>query len=108
MSLDLTLEIDGGGGHYHEVWTRNITHDVWKMWEKAGVRDAFYESDGHIAEEYIEALGSGLRHFVEHYPEYEKLNSSNGWAMAENALPWLFNAYRAFAANPKARIRVYK
>lgn len=114
MSLDLSLEITlkcphcgnelPGGGR--ELWTRNITHNVSGMWVKAGVYEAFYKSEGHKASEYISALENGIADFKANFPEYEKLNSKNGWGLAEHALLFLEDALAEFKANPEATIRV--
>jgi len=115
MSLDLYLntpdtcphcggELRGGT----ELWWQNITHNVTPMWAKAGVYDALYESDGHRASEYIEALEAGVKDMREHFTDYEKLDSPNGWGLAKHALPWLERTLVAFKENPTATIRVSK
>jgi len=113
MSLDISLETPMScphcGGDLHggtEVFTANITHNLGKMWRKAGVWDALYESDGRRASDYIEALRAGVADFEKNYAEYEKLNSPNGWGLAEHALPWLRRVLAAFEQNPEANIRV--
>jgi len=97
------------GGDLHggqELFSANITHNVIPMWRKAGVFDAIYESDGKRASDYIEALRAGVADFEKNYPEYEKLNSPNGWGLAEDALPWLRKVLAAFENNLDGYIRV--
>lgn len=114
MSLDIYLldppdkcpHCGGTLGTGSEVFWKNYTHNGIPMWEKAGVCDALYESNGHLAKEYIDVLKRGVEHFEANYPEYEKLNSPNGWGLAKHALPWLKEVARAFEEHPEATIRV--
>lgn len=115
MSLDLYLTIPakcphcGGTLRFEEstiLWDRNYTHNGIPMWNKAGVYFALYESDGHLASEYISDLEKGVADFRANFAEYEKLDSPNGWGLAKHALPFLEAALEAFKANPDATIRV--
>jgi hypothetical protein len=85
----------------------NITHNVSGMWSKAGIYDAFYQSDGWtITEPYLAMLRAGLAKFESEYKEFEKLNAANGWGKAENALPFLKKWIEICSANIGCRIRV--
>lgn len=115
MSLDIDLHVPDkcphcgavlSCGRGTNIFSRNITHNVTPMWEKAGVYEALYESDGKRAAEFVEALQKGVAHFRANYSEYQKLDSPNGWGLAKNALPWLEEVARAFEENPDAIIGV--
>lgn len=110
MSLDISLYIDAdtGGESPRRItlFDTNITHNVRPMWEKAGVYDALYESDGNLAEQYIPALAAGVADMATNPADYEALDSANGWGTYRDAFPWLHEVYRQFLANPKARIGV--
>lgn len=114
MSLDIYLVVPEKCPHCggfitlgaHEVFHKNITHNVSPMWRKAGVYEALYESEGRYAREFVEVLANGVRHFEENYAEYEKLNSPNGWGLAEHTLPWLKEVAAAFRQNRDAMVHV--
>lgn len=96
MSLDIWLEVPQRCPNCKFEISRtqlssfNYTHNVTRMWDKAGVYEALYESEGKlVTAEYIEVLRKGVQKFRAEYPEFEKLNSPNGWGLAKNALPWL-------------------
>jgi hypothetical protein len=76
------------------------------MWLKAGVHDALYESEGHLAREYIEVLERGVADMEANFVEYEKLNAANGWGLAKHALPWLEDALKHFKMFPDAIVHV--
>lgn len=88
------------------VLDRNYTHNGIKMWEKAGVYEALYESDGHKASEYVQVLEQGLRTFCENFADFEKLDSPNGWGLARHAIGFLCEVYFAFRTYPDATIHV--
>jgi hypothetical protein len=116
MSLDISLVTptrcphcggelyEGGGGT--TLFEANITHNVAPMWIKAGVYGALYHSDGQRARDFIVTLRAGVADMEKNYAEYEKLNSPNGWGLAETALPWLRTLLRAVEQDPGAIIRV--
>jgi hypothetical protein len=109
MSLDFSLyfDIDTGNLPYsHEIFTRNITHNVGTMWRKAGVYDALYKSDNKKASEIIEELKKGCEDMIEHAEEYELLNPDNGWGDYEGAVYFLKDILDACKNYPNARIEI--
>lgn len=115
MSLSIYLETPMKcphcGGELHggqELFSKNYTHNVAPMWQKAGVYDALYMSDGCHAGEFIEILRAGVAHMEANFAEYEKLNPPNKWGSAITALPWLKEVLAAFEQNPGAIIQVSK
>jgi len=111
MSLDITLmvEVDLGGPeepHEFEVWWKNITHSVVPMWNKAGVYDALYRSDGKQAQDIIPYLERGLEKMKENPSEYEALNPANGWGSYSGAVDFLEDYLCACHLAPLAIVRV--
>lgn len=84
----------------------NITHNLVPMWEKAGIYDALYNSEGLEAREVLPILIDGLTDMVANPKKYEKLNSPNGWGLYENAMPWLIELIEGFKDNPEAIIEI--
>ena len=67
MSLDIDLRAPivcphcgGITGSGDDLFSANYTHNVIPMWSKAGVYEALYESDGHVASRYIDVLDRGV------------------------------------------------
>jgi hypothetical protein len=111
MSLDFSLyfDIDTGNLPYsHEIFTRNITHNVGTMWLKAGVYDVLYGSEGRLASDIIKDLEKGCEDMIKYPEEYELLNPSNGWGDYEGALYFLKDVMDACKSFPKARIEISK
>jgi hypothetical protein len=110
MSLDvyLHMQIDTDGpkpGHV-DLYSRNITHNVAKMWAKAGVFEALYEGQGKTAGEIVDVLAKGVEDMEQKREEYLPLNPSNGWGDYDGALDFLREYATACRENPKATISV--
>lgn len=112
MSLDIYLEMDlDTGGATPEVinlYSANYTHNACRMWERAGVYDALYMSDGRLAGEVVATLWAGVARMTDDPAGFEALNPPNGWGSYATALPWLREVATAFRSHPKARIKVWK
>lgn len=91
-----------------EVYSANITHNLSRMWEAAGVRDALYESDGKTAADILPVLEQGLEDMRADPARFEKFNASNGWGTYGNAVPFLADLVLACRKNPSAVVRVSK
>lgn len=115
MSLDLYISeaikceqcghLNAGGP---QVFERNITHNVVRMWDKAGVYDALYMSDGKRCGDYLPALEGGVDSFHRYFAEYEDLNPANGWGSAQAALEFLVALLVAVREHPDGYFRVSK
>lgn len=112
MSLDIWLEVPErcpNCGHELQRVGRpsyNYTHNVTPMWKKAGVYDAFYRSDGEkVTAEYLQTLQQGVQRFEAAPSEFEKLNPSNRWGSARDALDFLKTWAQECEAFPDAIIR---
>ena len=110
MSLDiwLSVPIDSGSTETvtHEVFSANITHNVAKMWNTAGIWEALYESAGKSAADVLPSLRQGLAHMRDNPAIYKALNAPNGWGTYDNALPWLAKLVDAFEEHYKGIIGV--
>jgi hypothetical protein len=107
MSLTFHL-YDGEKSGADELFSNNITHNLVPMWQKAGVYDALYNSDGKRAREISNALIYGHAEMITSRKEFEKLNSPNGWGKYENAIRFLHDAMEACLKYPEAIIRISK
>lgn len=91
-----------------EIFSRNATHNLNKMWKKAGIYDEVYNSEGKEAYKVVKALKVGLQKMVENPEEYQELAPSNGWGTYEGALSFLNDIIEACENNPNAEISISK
>ena len=108
MSLDIGLyvEVDTGGKEPRsiEFYHANYTGNVYPMWVKAGVDEAWYYSDGVEASTIIPILEKGIW-YMESFPRtYAALNPPNGWGDSVGALRFLRRLLEACKQDPKALI----
>lgn len=116
MSLDIWLyvQVDTGVSLVEidisdrDGYDFNITHNVSKMWKKAGVFDALYESSGEQAGKYIDALERGLDDMRKNPEAYKELNPPNGWGDYSGALKFLEAWTSHCKRHPKAKIYVFR
>ena len=104
MSLDIWLEVVKPC----EIHSQNITHNLNKMWMKAGCYDALYNSAGKKAKKILPILKKAIDKMKKNPKAYKKLDSPNGWGTFEHALPWLEEFYEACGLNPDAIIGIDK
>lgn len=104
MSLDFNLE----KMEVCNVYWANITHNVTKMWSKAGVYDALYNSDGMKASSIIDVLYSGLADMSARPDVYKAMAPSNGWGSYDSAMKFLGDALLECLKHPDATIRISK
>jgi hypothetical protein len=109
VSIWLSIEVDTGNEPYSvELFSNNITHNVAPMWNKAGVYDAIYNSEGKAAGELIITLRAGVYDMTYKRPEYELLNPKNGWGDYVSALSFLTSFASACELYPNAIVGVSK
>jgi hypothetical protein len=105
MSLDVYLtDVDG-----NEVYSRNITHNLGKMAEAAGIYKCIWrpEENGIThARQIIEPLEAGVILMATQKARFEEFNSPNGWGLWENFLPWCADYLQACRDNPDALVSV--
>lgn len=111
MSLDFDLVAIFDAGHAdgpvrRSIVDYNITHNVSRMWRRAGCYEALYESHGKAALDVVPALEEAVRRMRAEPDEYRKLDAPNGWGVYEQALGWLENVLADCKAYPLAVIEV--
>lgn len=91
------------------LYSANITHNLGKMADAAGIYKHLWRPDeigATRAEELIEPLTEGLRRLREDPDHYRTFNAANGWGLYENFVPFVNNYLDACKANPHAIVRV--
>ena len=138
MSLDVYLtrkkwvSYDEGKSHTEEseeLYSANITHNLNKMADEAGIYNALWrpyrlKSDYHIAEndhdaqyifesqqttkasEIIPLLEKGLADLKARPEYFEKFNSANGWGMYKHFVPFVEKYLKACKEYPDAIVEV--
>lgn len=89
------------------VFSDNITHNLVEMAKAAGIYMHLWrphEIGITRAKELIAPLEEGLRKLKENPQEYSKYNSSNGWGMYENFVPFVERCLDACRKYPNAKI----
>ena len=104
MSLDVYLMLDG-----EAVYHRNITHNLNKMAEAAGIYKHLWRPDEigiTKAEELLAPLLQGYSRLILERKLMEKHNASNGWGMYEHFLPFISAYIEACVMYPDATVDV--
>lgn len=104
MSLNVNLKI---GKNY--VFQSNITHNLNVMAKACGVYYACWrpeEINCKKAKHILPMLIDGILLLQSDPVHYEKFNSSNGWGLYKNFLPWLKEYCNACEKYPNANISV--
>ncbi len=136
MSLDISLyrnyliSYDDGvtlEPKREEVYSTNITHNLGKMADEAGIYEALWRpyqlkpgydipEDNYVAEyeyeesnpvrahEIIEIVEKGLEDMKVRPKHYEKFNSPNGWGMYQHFVPFVENYLKALKEFPEAQV----
>jgi len=115
MSLDIWLEVkvDTGGEEPHtvELFSANITHNLNKMAEEAGIYMHLWRPnellENPTGADLISPLEEGLKKLKETPEYYEKFNSPNGWGMYEHFVPFVEEVLSACKEHPKASVRTW-
>jgi len=116
MSLDIYLQKTRKCPHCahdiddepRKVYSANITHNLSRMWEAAGVYGALYESDGKTAADILSVLEQGLIALRADPAKFWRFDAPNGWGTYGNAVPFLADLVLACRKNPSAVVRVSK
>jgi hypothetical protein len=91
------------------VYSSNITHNLNRMAEEAGIYKHLWrpkELGITKAAELIEPLTAGLALLKSDPKRFEQFNSSNGWGMYKNFVPWVEQYLEACKADPDATISI--
>lgn len=105
MSLDVSLVVM----REVEIFEANITHNLNKMAEAAGVYLACWrpeEIGAQYAKDIVPILEDGIAAMKAKPVTFSQFNAKNGWGTYENFLPWLEKYLAACKENPNAEIRV--
>ena len=105
MSLDIDLMMV----QRVSVYDANITHNLGRMAAEAGIYEMLWrpkEAGIKTASQLIEPLEKAIEEMKRDPERFEKHNSSNGWGLYENFLPWLERLLEACRENPEAEIEV--
>ena len=108
MSLDFCLHYEVDGNEI-TVFDRNITHNLCKMADKAGIYYALWcpeEKGWETAKDITPTLEKGLAKLKEKPAYYKKFNSENGWGMYEHFVPFVEEILTACKKYPNAVIYV--
>jgi hypothetical protein len=109
MSLDVMLTVPGEPGTTNEVYWANITHNLGKMAEAAGIYEVLWrpeEFDIKTASELIEPLEKGLADLKARPEHFEQFNSPNFWGLYKHFVPFVEKYLAACKEYPDAEVRV--
>ena len=92
-----------------EVYSANITHNLGKMADEAGIYDVLWRPDENgitTAGQLIEPLRAGLERLKADPGHYQQFNAKNGWGLYEHFVPWLEKYLAACQEHPDALVSV--
>jgi hypothetical protein len=103
VSLDIALTHKG-----QTVWEGNITHNLGKMADRAGMYEAIWRPDelGYDAHDVLDDVRDGLHHMLTFREDHESLNPENGWGDYEALARFAFEYALALSKYPTAEIDV--
>jgi hypothetical protein len=120
MSLDLDLVAPNETeepctcqecGHTHTRKTRevyfesNITHNLNKMFQEAGLYEILWHGTGLKAEGILITLERGLAEMKSRPEVYKVFDADNGWGTYPQAVKWLASVIEACRKYPDAVLR---
>jgi hypothetical protein len=92
-----------------ELYWANITHNLNKMAAEADIYQALWrpeEINSTKAKNIMKLLEKGLKNLKSRPEYFEQFNSSNGWGLYENFVPFVENYLKACKEFPNADIYV--
>jgi len=118
MSLDVTLfyrkpacEHCGREEETTSVYRANITHNLNKMAEAAGIYKHLWRPEEigiTKASELIEPLMVGLALLKSDPKRFKKFDAPNGWGLYVHFVPFVEKYLRACEENPDAAVEAYR
>ena len=105
MSLDVYLEVVKPTA----IYSRNITHNLNKMAEEAGIYKHLWRPEElgiTEARQLVEPLRAGLALLMEEPARFKKFNAPNGWGMYENFVEFVNDYLHACEENAEAAVKV--
>jgi hypothetical protein len=111
MSLDVYLipDLCPHCGRGDEGYEANITHNLGKMADMAGIYACVWRPDENgfeFASQIIEPLGAGIEDMRKRPAYFRQFDSPNGWGTYDQFLPWLERYLASCKRLPGASIRV--
>ena len=119
MSLDFSIEsapmphvcseCGNNSERRHEVFWRNITHNLAEMAGEAGIYKVLWHpnENGKIyAKDIIPELKAGLSDLLNRPAHFRHFNAQNGWGLYEHFVPFVEAVLTACEANPDGMLRV--
>lgn len=107
MSLDVYLTLPNG----EEVYTDNITHNLNKMADAAGIYNCLWRPDEiniTKASELIEPLTEGLSKLMFHPEVYKAYNPENGWGSYDGLVKFVQEYLDECKDHPDAQVSVWR
>ena len=107
MSLDVHLTAN----RPTEVFAANITHNLNKIAEAAGIYQHVWRPEElgiTTAQELIEPLTQGLAALRADPAKFHKLNPANGWGDYTGFVRWLEEYLQACKLNPDSIVHVWR
>jgi len=92
-----------------EVFQANITHNLNRMAEAAGIYECLWRPDEHgftNAGQLIQPLREGLAVLKDSPDKFMALNPENGWGSYDDFVPWVERYLAACEAFPEAEVSV--
>lgn len=108
MSLDIYFHYENDGNKI-TVFDRNITHNLNKMADEAGIYKALWrpeEINAIYAKDISKILKVGLRKLKQYPSRFRKFNAPNGWGTYEHFVPFVESVIEACVKYPNAKISV--
>ena len=106
MSLDVYLT----ARRPVEVYSANITHNLNKMAEEAGIYKHLWHPDElgiKTAGELVGPVKKGLELMKSDPPRFKKFNAENGWGTYDQFIPWVEKYLAALEENRDAEVRTW-
>ena len=93
------------------VFDTNITHNLGRMAEEAGLYEYLWRPDEIYpavvrAEQLIKPLQTGIAEMKADPARFKKFDSNNGWGTYDTFVPWLESYLAACVENPDAKVEV--
>lgn len=109
MSLDVWLFTKDIDGNEVEVFSANITHNLGRMAEEAGIYEVVWRPEEHGLDKaglLVEILEPGIALMKAEPERFKRFDAPNGWGTYKDFLPWLERYLEACKQYPSATIHV--
>jgi len=109
MSLDFTLVDPTATYDSEDLFWKNITHNLGKMAQKAGIYEMLWRPEElgvTKAKEIIESLEIGLNDMIKRPEYYKQFDSPNGWGTYSHFVPFVSDVLNACKEYPEAIIEI--